>query len=55
METIHDEVPDWTNEEVRTILGRFLFGGDTVFKQVGSLSGGEKSSSSFSKNVAEAS
>lgn len=42
METIHDEVPDWKNEEVRTLLGRFLFAGDTVFKKVGALSGGEK-------------
>ncbi len=42
METIHDEVPQWTNEEVRTLLGRFLFTGDTVYKKVGSLSGGKK-------------
>ncbi|NET73201.1 MAG: ABC-F family ATP-binding cassette domain-containing protein, partial [Sphaerospermopsis sp. SIO1G2] len=42
METIHDEVPDWTNEDVRTHLGRFLFAGDTVFKKVEALSGGEK-------------
>lgn len=42
MDTIHDEVPDWTNEEVRTHLGRFLFSGDTVYKKVASLSGGEK-------------
>ena len=42
METIHDEVPDWKNEEVRTLLGRFLFSGDTVFKKVAALSGGEK-------------
>ncbi len=34
MDTIHDEVPDWKNEEVRTLLGSFLFSGDTVFKQV---------------------
>jgi ATP-binding cassette subfamily F protein 3 len=42
METIHDEVPDWKNEEVRTLLGRFLFSGETVFKKVVALSGGEK-------------
>ncbi|MBC1270567.1 ABC transporter ATP-binding protein, partial [Trichormus variabilis FSR] len=40
METIHDEVPDWKNEEVRTLLGKFLFTGDTVFKSVEALSGG---------------
>jgi ATP-binding cassette subfamily F protein 3 len=49
METIHDEVPDWTNEEVRTLLGRFLFTGDTVFKKVGALSGGEKARLALAK------
>ncbi len=49
METIHDEVPDWKNEEVRTLLGRFLFSGDTVFKQVSALSGGEKARLALAK------
>ncbi|MBD2212662.1 ABC-F family ATP-binding cassette domain-containing protein [Calothrix sp. FACHB-156] len=49
METIHDEVPDWKNEEVRTLLGRFLFTGDTVFKPVGALSGGEKARLALAK------
>jgi ATP-binding cassette, subfamily F, member 3 len=49
METIHDEVPDWKNEEVRTLLGRFLFSGDTVFKKVESLSGGEKARLALAK------
>jgi ATP-binding cassette subfamily F protein 3 len=49
METIHDEVPDWKNEEVRTLLGRFLFAGDTVFKQVEALSGGEKARLALAK------
>ncbi len=49
METIHDEVPDWKNEEVRTILGRFLFSGDTVYKKVESLSGGEKARLALAK------
>jgi len=49
METIHDEVPDWSNEEVRTLLGRFLFSGDTVFKQVIALSGGEKARLALAK------
>ncbi|HEY9648576.1 MAG TPA: ABC-F family ATP-binding cassette domain-containing protein, partial [Chroococcidiopsis sp.] len=41
LDTIHDEVPDWSNEEVRTLLGRFLFSKDMVMKQVDALSGGE--------------
>ncbi|MBE9061293.1 ribosomal protection-like ABC-F family protein [cf. Phormidesmis sp. LEGE 11477] len=42
IQTIHHEVPDWKNEEVRTLLGRFLFSGDAAFKKVNALSGGEK-------------
>ena len=49
METIHDEVPTWKNEEVRTLLGRFLFSNETVFKQVKSLSGGEKARLALAK------
>ncbi|MCU0516897.1 MAG: ATP-binding cassette domain-containing protein [Oscillatoria sp. Prado101] len=49
METVHDEVPDWKNEEVRTLLGRFLFSGDTVLKKVGALSGGEKARLALAK------
>ncbi|NJL20423.1 MAG: ABC-F family ATP-binding cassette domain-containing protein [Leptolyngbyaceae cyanobacterium SM1_3_5] len=49
MDTIHDEVPDWTNEEVRTLLGRFLFSSDTVFKSVAALSGGEKARLALAK------
>lgn len=49
METIHDEVPDWNNGEVRTLLGRFLFSNDTVFKAVSALSGGEKARLALAK------
>jgi ATP-binding cassette, subfamily F, member 3 len=49
MATIHDEVPEWKDEEVRTLLGRFLFSGDTVFKQVEALSGGEKARLALAK------
>ncbi len=49
LDTIHDEVPDWKNEEVRTLLGRFLFSGETVAKKVGALSGGEKARLALAK------
>jgi ATP-binding cassette subfamily F protein 3 len=49
LDTVHDEVPDWTNEEVRTLLGRFLFSGDMVRKQVKALSGGEKARLALAK------
>ncbi|MBE9115122.1 ABC-F family ATP-binding cassette domain-containing protein [Lusitaniella coriacea LEGE 07157] len=49
MDTIHDEVPSWKDEEVRTLLGRFLFSGDTVFKNVQALSGGEKARLALAK------
>ncbi len=42
LETLQDIVPDWKTEQIRTLLGQFLFSGDMVFKQVGALSGGEK-------------
>ena len=49
MDTIHDEVPDWKNEQVRTLLGQFLFSGETVFKKVEALSGGEKARLALAK------
>lgn len=49
METIHDEVPDWKNEEVRSLLGQFLFSGESVFKNVSALSGGEKARLALAK------
>jgi len=35
-------VPDWTQTQVRSLLGRFGLSNDSVFKNVGQLSGGEK-------------
>lgn len=49
LDTIHDEVPNWSNEEVRTLLGRFLFQQDMVYKQVAALSGGEKARLALAK------
>ncbi|AII44522.1 lysophospholipase [Synechococcus sp. KORDI-100] len=40
--TMFEAVPDWTQTQVRSLLGSFCFSNDTVFKQVGQLSGGEK-------------
>jgi len=42
-------VPDWTQTQVRTLLGRFCFTEDTVFKQVAQLSGGEKARLAMAK------
>ncbi len=42
LESVADEVPHWKDQEIRGLLGKFLFSGDTVFKKVDTLSGGEK-------------
>jgi ATP-binding cassette subfamily F protein 3 len=47
--TIHDDFPKMTHEEVRGVLGKFLFSGDSVFKQVRDLSGGEKARLALAK------
>ncbi|MDE7390012.1 MAG: ABC-F family ATP-binding cassette domain-containing protein [Lachnospiraceae bacterium] len=39
---VWDEFPYMTETEVRTVLGRFLFKGDTVFRQLKEMSGGER-------------
>lgn len=39
---IWDSYPSMTETQVRTALGSFLFRGDDVFREVGSLSGGER-------------
>ena len=51
--TVLDEVwqmaPDWTQGEMRSHLGRFLFSGDEVLQTIGSLSGGQKSRVALAK------
>jgi ATP-binding cassette subfamily F protein 3 len=47
--TIHDDFPKMKEEEVRGLLGKFLFSGDDVFKQVADLSGGEKARLALAK------
>ena len=42
IDTMFEAVPDWTQTQVRSLLGSFCFSNDAVFKQVGQLSGGEK-------------
>ena len=40
--TIFEVVPDWTQTQVRSLLGSFCFSNESVFKEAGQLSGGEK-------------
>lgn len=47
--TIADEVHNWKDSEIRGLLGRFLFGQDSVFKYVRELSGGEKARLALAK------
>ena len=42
IETMFEAVPDWTQTQVRSLLGSFCFSNDSVFKDVRKLSGGEK-------------
>ena len=42
IDTIFEVVPDWTQTQVRSLLGTFCFSNESVFKEAGKLSGGEK-------------
>lgn len=48
-EEIQDEYPHMTNTEIRNLLAAFLFTEDDVFKQIKSLSGGERGRVSLAK------
>ncbi|MEB3324487.1 MAG: ABC-F family ATP-binding cassette domain-containing protein [Cyanobacteriota bacterium] len=39
---VFEAVPDWSQSQVRSFLGRFGFSNEAVFKEAGMLSGGEK-------------
>ena len=42
IDTMFEAVPDWTQTQVRSLLGSFCFSNDSVFKPVSKISGGEK-------------
>ncbi|MFL0779924.1 MAG: ABC-F family ATP-binding cassette domain-containing protein [Prochlorococcus sp.] len=42
IDTMFEVVPDWTQTQVRSLLGSFCLSNEAVFKEVGKLSGGEK-------------
>lgn len=46
---VHSSKTEWTAEQIRSYLGRFLFTGDDVFKSIDSLSGGELSRVAMAK------
>lgn len=43
VDEIWDEHPNFDHYQIRSMLARFLFTGDDIFKIIGTLSGGEKS------------
>ncbi len=48
-EEISDDYPSLTNTQIRTVLAAFLFTGEDAFKQIKTLSGGERGRVSLAK------
>ena len=49
LEELWKEKPSATETEIRNLLGAFLFSGDDVYKEISTLSGGERSRVSLAK------
>ena len=47
IEEVHRRYPRMTDLQVRSLLGSVLLSGESVFKRVGVISGGEKTKLSF--------
>src|SRR5262249_20385527 len=47
-----DDDPDWTQQAMRDLLGRFGLAGDRVYQRVADLSGGERSRAALARLVA---
>ncbi len=54
VEEIRAACPELTEQDARSLLGRYLFTGDEVFKPLGSLSGGEQSRVRLAKLILQA-
>ncbi len=48
-----DDKPEWKEQHIRDLLGRFGVVGDMVHQQIGDLSGGERSRTALARLVAE--
>jgi ATP-binding cassette subfamily F protein 3 len=51
LDELRSHAPDKTDQELRTVLGCFLFTGDDVFKKIRVLSGGEKARVALAKTL----
>src|SRR5690606_880113 len=51
LDELRQHAPGKTDQELRTILGCFLFSGDDVFKKIKVLSGGEKARVALAKTL----